>query len=266
MSKRKGSRAGHSSSKKKKTDWETLEDSDDNETAAGGDLPSSASAQVLGDIAQDDYGAKDYTKLMSLKLDHKSRPLYVVPDGHIFLETFSPVYKHAQDFLIAISEPVTRPQHVHEFRLTPYSLYAAVSVGLQTDDIIEYLKRLSKTTIPDGIVDFIKLCTLSYGKVKLVLKHNRYFVESSFPDVLQKLLKDPVIQQTRLRLEDDMLDPNALLVSQLSEKPKLQVSVILSRLQAGRQAGRHTGSPDGQVGRLIKWQKRQIHKLLRVCI
>jgi DNA excision repair protein ERCC-3 len=98
------------------------------------------------------------------------------------------------------------------------------------------------------------------------LKHNRYFVESSFPDVLQKLLKDPVIQQTRLRLEDDMLDPNALLVSQLSEKPKLQVSVILSRLQAGRQAGRHTGSPDGQVGRLIKWQKRQIHKLLRVCI
>jgi DNA excision repair protein ERCC-3 len=134
-----------------------LEDSDDNETAAGGDLPSSASAQVLGDIAQDDYGAKDYTKLMSLKLDHKSRPLYVVPDGHIFLETFSPVYKHAQDFLIAISEPVTRPQHVHEFRLTPYSLYAAVSVGLQTDDIIEYLKRLSKTTIPDGIVDFIKV-------------------------------------------------------------------------------------------------------------
>ena len=26
------------------------------------------------------------------------------PDGHIFLESFSPVYKHAHDFLIAISE------------------------------------------------------------------------------------------------------------------------------------------------------------------
>ena len=25
------------------------------------------------------------------------------------------------------------------------------------------------------------MCTLSYGKVKLVLKHNRYFVESSYP-------------------------------------------------------------------------------------
>lgn len=53
--------------------------------------------------------------------------------------------------------------------------------------------------MPDGIVEFIKLCTLSYGKVKLVLKHNRYFVESPFPDILQKLLKDPVIQECRLR-------------------------------------------------------------------
>ena len=57
-------------------------------------------------------------------------------------------------------QPVCRPEHIHEYRLTPYSLYAAVSVGLETNDIIEYLKRLSKTTIPAGIVEFIKV-TLS---------------------------------------------------------------------------------------------------------
>lgn len=49
------------------------------------------------------------------------------------------------------------------------------------------------------------MCTESYGKVKLVLKQNRYFVESSHPEVLQKLLKDPVIQNCRLkRSEDDV--------------------------------------------------------------
>lgn len=141
--------------------------------------------------------------MLELKLDHSSRPLYVAPNGHIFLETFSPVYKNAHDFLIAISEPVCRPEHVHEYKLTAYSLYAAVSVGLQTHDIIEYLKRLCKTTIPPGIEEFIKLCTLSYGKVKLVLKHNRYFIESPHPDILQKLLKDPVIQQCRLKRSED---------------------------------------------------------------
>ena len=63
----------------------------------------------------------------------------------------------------------------------------------------------------------VQECTLSYGKVKLVLKHNRYFVESIYPvsgetddplpilqlgspiqEVMQQLLRDPVIQNTRL--------------------------------------------------------------------
>uniref|UniRef100_G3UNY4 General transcription and DNA repair factor IIH helicase/translocase subunit XPB n=1 Tax=Meleagris gallopavo TaxID=9103 RepID=G3UNY4_MELGA len=121
------------------------------------------------------------------------------PDGHIFLEAFSPVYKYAQDFLVAIAEPVCRPTHIHEYKLTAYSLYAAVSVGLQTSDITEYLQKLSKTGVPEGIIQFIKLCTVSYGKVKLVLKRNRYFVESTHPDVIQQLLQDHVIKDCRLR-------------------------------------------------------------------
>lgn len=41
--------------------------------------------------------------------------------------------------------------------------------------------------------------------MKLVLKHNKYFVESPYPEVLQRLLKDPVIQECRLKknVEDD---------------------------------------------------------------
>ena len=31
-----------------------------------------------------------------------------------------------------------------------------------------------------------QLCTLSYGKIKLVLKHNKYFVESQFPVSIPK--------------------------------------------------------------------------------
>ncbi|KJH42646.1 DNA repair helicase rad25 [Dictyocaulus viviparus] len=139
--------------------------------------------------------------ILSFYADHASRPLWVAPDGHIFLESFSPVYKHARDFLIAISEPVCRPEHIHEYQLTAYSLYAAVSVGLQTNDIIEYLERLSKSALPKGIIEFIKMCTLSYGKVKLVLKHNRYFVESRHSDVIQRLLKDKVIQSCILEDE-----------------------------------------------------------------
>ncbi|KAG5651742.1 hypothetical protein H0H81_007595 [Sphagnurus paluster] len=46
---------------------------------------------------------------LHLKPDHASRPLWISPeDGHIILEAFSPIAEQAQDFLTAISEPVSR--------------------------------------------------------------------------------------------------------------------------------------------------------------
>ncbi|XP_037788655.1 general transcription and DNA repair factor IIH helicase subunit XPB-like [Penaeus monodon] len=183
---------------------------------------------------KDQYGAFDYRKEVELRDDHESRPLWVASNGHIFLESFSPVYKHAKDFLITISEPVCRPEHIHEYKLTAYSLYAAVSVGLQTHDIIEYLKRLCKTTLPPGICEFIQSCTLSYGKVKLVLKKNRYYVESDFPDVIQKLIKHPVIY-------DCMLRPNEGVTS--SERQKSQAIMFTSH-QAQMAGGTDISKPN----------------------
>ncbi|KAN0061471.1 DNA repair helicase RAD25 [Thecaphora frezii] len=150
------------------------------------------------------FHTRDFTK-MPLKLDHASRPLWISPDdGHIILEGFSPLAEQAQDFLIAISEPVSRPAHIHEYKLTPYSLYAAVSVGLQPNDIIEVLNRLSKVPVPESVLEFIREYTASFGKIKLVLKQNKYFVESAHPDVLQMLLRDDIIGRARVRE-----DPNA---------------------------------------------------------
>jgi len=181
---------------------------------------------------EDEFGAKDYRSQMVLRPDHESRPLWVAPNGHIFLETFSAVYRHAHDFLIAIAEPVNRPEHIHEYKLTSYSLYAAVSVGLQTHDIVEYLTRLSKTSIPQGVIKYIEMCTLSYGKVKLVLKHNRYFVESGHPETLQLLLKDPVIQDCRLRVTTDEGDTKtADLITEEGEKSKVPTFGVGNQLQ-----------------------------------
>ncbi|KAI3713424.1 hypothetical protein L1987_72001 [Smallanthus sonchifolius] len=146
----------------------------------------------------DEEGKKrDFTKL-ELKPDHANRPLWACADGRIFLETFSPLYKQAYDFLIAIAEPVCRPESMHEYNLTPHSLYAAVSVGLETETIIAVLNKLSKTKLPKEMIDFIHASTANYGKVKLVLKKNRYLVESPFPEVLKRLLSDEVISRARI--------------------------------------------------------------------
>ncbi|KRY78042.1 DNA excision repair protein haywire [Trichinella pseudospiralis] len=199
-----GSRESSRPGKRNRSKWEVYNPSFSNDNKNVDDIasvedelaavPDVASKKISETVHSDEFGAKDYRNQMPLKADHQFRPLWVAPDGHVFLESFSPVYKHAHDFLIAIAEPVCRPEFIHEYQLTAYSLYAAVSVGLQTQDIIDYLDRLSKTELPSGIVEFIKLCTLSYGKVKLVLKENRYFVESTHSSAIQKLVKDPIIR------------------------------------------------------------------------
>ena len=136
---------------------------------------------------------------LSLKLDHENRPLWVdAKKARITLESFSPLATQAQDFLTTIAEPLSRPQFLHEYALSVHSLYAAVSVGLVPQDIINFLDRLSKTPLPDEIKDFILECTQAFGKVKLVLKHNKFFLETPDNKVLQQLMKDEVIGAQRV--------------------------------------------------------------------
>jgi hypothetical protein len=40
---------------------------------------------------------------LTLKKDHVNRPLWISEDGHIFMESFSPIHELAQDFLTATS-------------------------------------------------------------------------------------------------------------------------------------------------------------------
>ncbi|KAG7139515.1 General transcription and DNA repair factor IIH helicase subunit like protein [Verticillium longisporum] len=143
------------------------------------------------------FGKRDYSYL-NLKPDFQNRPLWIdASKARIFLESFSPLAQQCQDFLITIAEPISRPSFVHEYALSPHSLYAAVSVGLSPADIINTLERFLKTPLPKQIREFIEGCTASFGKVKLVLKNTKYFVESADPVVLQKLLQDPIIGPLR---------------------------------------------------------------------
>ena len=90
-----------------------------------------------------------------LKADHHIRPLYTLGKNHIFLETFSPFYAQAVDFLVAIAEPVARCDLFHEYYLSRYSLFAAMAIGLDPSTIVAVLDRLSKTTPPKEMKAFI---------------------------------------------------------------------------------------------------------------
>lgn len=179
------------------------------EAAEGGDegremklLPLPRAAQEAVDDAaggDEEVGAlRDYCGL-KLRPDHATRPVWVCDDMRIILETFSPIYKQAYDFLVAIAEPVSRPEMLHEYRLTPYALYAAVSVGLDSESIIGALGKLCKTELPAKVPKFIRSCTKTYGKTKLVLKKGKYLVQTLDENVLKKFANDHDIHKARVK-------------------------------------------------------------------
>lgn len=141
---------------------------------------------------------QDYSKSLTLKQDHEKRPIWVTKTNLIILEAFSPIYKQAYDFVVAIAEPESRPEFIHCYRLTENSLYAAVAV-FDTESIIKFLARLCKTDLPPEVPNYIRQCTYTFGKAKIVLKDNNFYIESKYQEILRELLKNPIIRNARVQ-------------------------------------------------------------------
>lgn len=114
---------------------------------------------------------------------------------------------------------------------------------MDPEEIIVMLDRFSKTPLPESIREFIYGCTHSYGKVKLVLKNTKHFVESTDPDMLQQLLRDPVIGPLRVQGTE-------IITTTLA--PKMGALVIpgtknaAGMQQAGEQPGKVRQPQDGE--------------------
>jgi len=68
-----------------------------------------------------------------------------------------------------------------------------------------YLSSLSHR--PLQVIEYIRSCTYTFGKAKIVLKDNRFFIESRHQDILRELLKNPVIRNARVEIAAPSLDP-----------------------------------------------------------
>lgn len=54
-------------------------------------------------VSIDEFGAMDFRSVKS-KPDHETRPMWVTPDGNIFVESFSSMYPAAHNFLVTVAE------------------------------------------------------------------------------------------------------------------------------------------------------------------
>lgn len=86
-------------------------------------------------------------------------------------------------------------------------------------------------------MDFIRDYTASFGKIKLVLKDNRYFVESAETETLRTLLQDEVVGGARVRDSDRTTQQNGVATTEVlgrSSAPKRGDLVIPGTDSAAR--------------------------------
>jgi hypothetical protein len=77
----------------------------------------------------------------------------------------------------------------------PYVCFDRSERGLTTQ-VAHYN---AKVKLPKAIEEFVMGMTQLFGKVKLLLQRNRYFIESPDPEVLEELLADEVIAKARVK-------------------------------------------------------------------
>lgn len=92
-----------------------------------------------------------------------------MPNNIIILDTSFPQYIDISNFLSCIAEPLSRPKHIHIWKLSPESLFSS---ELKTKDIETILVNISKNKIPHNVKKLIDENTSKYERGRLFLKDN----------------------------------------------------------------------------------------------
>lgn len=117
---------------------------------------------------------------MIMRPGHENRPLWVCHDGRIYFEAglFPEIASPVSEFLVAIAEPICRPKYIQEFQITVFSLYAAISLGMTSVEILDSLNKFAKNRLDARLSDYIAMHGKRIGKLRLVLRRNHYYIES----------------------------------------------------------------------------------------
>ena len=133
----------------------------------------------------------------------QDKPLIIQSDRTLMLDVHSESANSCRDQIIAFSELVKAPEHVHTYYISPISLWNATSAGLSTSEILERLERWSRFQIPQNVVRFIEDVSSRFGK--LILHpgtEENYTLEVTDPFIAKAIASNSNLSKTVLKTAD----------------------------------------------------------------
>ena len=122
------------------------------------------------------------------------KPLIIQSDRTLMLDVHSPSCDDCRNQIIAFSELVKAPEHVHTYHISPISLWNAASAGISAEEILQRLDRWTKFPIPPNVSAFISDISSRYGKLKLYpFNEERYLLKVSDQLIARAIASDQTL-------------------------------------------------------------------------
>ena len=123
------------------------------------------------------------------------KPLIIQSDRTLMLDVHSPSCDDCRNQIIAFSELVKAPEHVHTYHISPISLWNAASAGISAEEILQRLDRWTKFPIPPNVSAFISDISSRYGKLKLYpFNEERYLLNVSDQLIARAIASDQTLK------------------------------------------------------------------------
>ncbi len=95
-------------------------------------------------------------------------PLVVQSDHTLLLEVDHALAEACRQAILPFTDLLKSPEHVHTYRVTPFSLWNASASGLEAREVLARLARFSRYPLPANLVHEIETQMGRYGKVELL--------------------------------------------------------------------------------------------------
>src|SRR5690554_6564141 len=117
------------------------------------------------------------------------RPMIVRGDGVVLLEADHPAFAEVRDRLTNLAELVKTPDHLHTYRITPLSLWNAVSAGWSVQEAVGFLEEESKFGLPASLKRQVEEKMGRCGLVTLTSKEKQLILSVADAALSQKMRK-----------------------------------------------------------------------------
>ncbi len=131
------------------------------------------------------------------------KPLIIQSDRTLMLDVRSEAANSCRDQIIAFSELVKAPEHVHTYYISAISLWNAASAGLGAAGILERLERWSRFQVPQNVVRYIQDVSSRFGKLVLLPgEDDSYLLRIDDPFISKAVSSDRSLSNVIVRTED----------------------------------------------------------------